>query len=105
MCAEAVDKYYNNLVPGLEYEKLMHKDKFFTEFKAVGGIRVFKYFYNQELSETDGFGDVEFFNDTKKNDAMVCLTDCVLVSINKNQLSMMHKRIEFIKTRELVELL
>ena len=94
MHSSILEKYYDKLIPGLEYEHLQSKDKYFTEFKSIGSIRLFKYFHNEDLIEGDGFGDVEFFKNSKKSDALVCKTDCILASINKNAFNVINKKIQ-----------
>ena len=88
------EKYYSKLIPGLDYELLQSKEKYFTEFKVIGGLRFFKYFHNEDLVEEDGFGDIEFFSNGRKTDALVCKTDCVLASVNKNSFNMINKKIQ-----------
>jgi len=69
------------------------KEKFFSVFIKTGQFRFFKYNFKKELIDGDGFGDEGFFNNTLRSDAMVCTSDVVFATINKNQFCSYNRKV------------
>ena len=99
---QILDSYYNKLIDGVDYQELSNKSVFFTPFVKKGQLRFFKYNFKRELIDGDGFGDHGFFNNIKHNDAMVCTSDVMFATINKNQFYSYNKKVQKLKIQKIM---
>lgn len=103
ICSKKIlDAYYNGLVENVDYQDLQQKEKYFTGFVKTGQFRYFKYNWKKELVDGDGFGDQGFFNNTKRSDAMICTSDVIFATINKNQFFGYNKKVQKMKIHKIM---
>lgn len=56
-----LNRFYDQLIPGLNYTHLHKKEAFFTGFVSLDKTRHFLYNVEKKVGVMEGFGEQEFF--------------------------------------------
>lgn len=90
-------KFYDQLIPEMNYEYIKNKSRFFSPFVNLDKSRHFLYNLHESLSGGQGFGQVEFFGNKPRQYTMICTQDTIVVQISHMAYQKVSKRIKKLK--------